>query len=185
MPSLKQLKKVMQKQKISPEIMAQMDLDANQSSSNPYPLIAAIDKMDELLTKEQRLSIMEQLGCCKTDKVTAPFKEFGRKYADKTIDDKIKLFDELNTPHRPPCHLNPDGTLSVYWDGQCVCSVIQKLPPPVCVSSTYCGCCGGHVRHTLQHALGVKLRLKDIVSTAISSHGKNHCEFVFEVIDLS
>ena len=180
MPSLKPLKTSMEKQKIPPEMMAQFDFAAD--SNDPRAVIAEISKMDGLLTKEQRLAVMERLGCCKTPRVTAPFKEFGRKYADKTVEEKLKLFDELKTGHKPPCHLNPDGTLSIYWDGKCPCGLINKLPQPVDVTITYCGCCGGHVRHTLQYALGVRLRLKDIVSSAISSQGEKRCEFLFEIV---
>ena len=41
MPSLKQLKKSMEKQKISPEIMAQIDFETDRN--NPCSFIAAID----------------------------------------------------------------------------------------------------------------------------------------------
>ena len=181
MPSLTQLKKHMEKQKISQDIMAQIDFETDRN--NPRSFIAATDKMDELLTKAQRLSVMEQLGCCKTPKVIAPFKAFRQKYADKTVEEKINLMDEIKSVHKPPCHLNSDGTLSVYWDGHCPCGAINKLPQPVNVSITYCGCCGGHVRNTFQNTLGVKLRLKEIVSSVISSGGKERCEFLFEIVN--
>jgi len=99
MPSLKQLQKNMEKQKISTEIMAQIDFETDRN--NPLSFIAAINKMDELLIKEQRLSIMEQLGCCKTPKITAPFRAFRQKYADKTVAEKISLMYEIKSVHKP------------------------------------------------------------------------------------
>jgi hypothetical protein len=34
----------------------------------------------------------------------------------------------------------------------------------------------------LQNALGVDLQLKEIVSSAKDSNGKNRCEFLFEIL---
>jgi len=84
--------------------------------------------------------------------------------------------------------LNNDGSLSVYWGAgqagkyKCVCAAIKKLAAPGNISHTYCGCCGGHVRHNLQNALNVGLRLKEVESSTISSDGKERCEFLFEVV---
>jgi len=117
MQSLNQLKKSMKKVKISSEIIERIDFETDRN--NPLSFIAAINKMDEMLTKEQRLSVMEQMGCCKTPKIVAPFKEFGRKYADKSVEEKINLMSEIHSGHKPHCRLNSDGTLSVYWDGKC------------------------------------------------------------------
>jgi len=144
--------------------------------------------MDKLLTKEQCLSIMEEQGCCKTGKNDAANRAFGEKHAGKSIKEKVSLYAEADIPYRVPCRLNDDGTLSVFWgmgkDGayKCVCTGIKKLPQPAKVSRTYCGCCGGHVRHAYQNALGVKLRLKEIVSSAASSGGEERCEFLFEIV---
>lgn len=63
MPNLKKIRDTMKKQKIADEIIAQIDFEAD--CNNPYNVISLIDKMDELLTKEQCLSIMEKQGCCK------------------------------------------------------------------------------------------------------------------------
>ena len=49
------------------------------------------------------------------------------------------------------------------------------------VPLTFCGCCGGHIRNNYQKSLGVKLRLKEIVSSSSSSNGKKRCEFLYEV----
>jgi len=35
----------------------------------------------------------------------------------------------------------------------CPCGKIKKLQQPINISKTFCGCCGGHVRYTMQHAL--------------------------------
>ena len=41
---------------------------------------------------------------------------------------------------------------------------------------------GGHIRHHYQNILGVKLRLKEIVSSPISSNNKKRCEFLFDIL---
>ena len=48
MPNIKRMGRTMSKMKISPDIMAQMDFDADDRGNNVLPRIAVIDKMDEL-----------------------------------------------------------------------------------------------------------------------------------------
>lgn len=189
-PMAEKIRQTMVKQGIPEDIIARLafpDPDLK-GQARVEALLALIRRMDELLTREQRLRVMEQQGCCTTGKPAAAHRAFGRKHAGKSVAERIALFDELDTPHRPPCRLNPDGTLTVSWgferDGacQCVCGDIKKLPPPVHVSPTFCGCCGGHARQNLQRSLGVGLRLKEIVSSAASSGGQKHCEFTFEIV---
>ena len=151
-------------------------------------IFSLIDQMDSRMTEEQRYSVMQEQGCCKTDDITAPFRAFGQAHADKPLAEKVALLPELQTGHRAPCHLNADGTLAIYWgmeggENSCVCRTIRRMPEPKHVSLTYCGCCAGHVRNTYQYALGVKLQLKAIVSSPISSNGKNICSFIFNVIE--
>jgi len=177
----------MKKKGISEEIIKQFE-SVGAGGSYIEQRLATVDLMDRLLSKEQCLSVMEEQGCCVTGKPAAAHRAFGRKHEGKTVEERLRLFDELDTPHKPPCKLNGDGTLSVFWgfgqdgDYKCVCGNIGKLPQPVSLSPTYCGCCGGHVRQNLQKSLGVKLRLKEIVSSPVSSNGKKRCEFLFEII---
>ena len=190
MPNIKEIKKTMKKLGIHVETMSKIVFPKPQGNQ-PDEVLALIDQMEKLLTHEQCLSVMEEQGCCKDEKITAPFVEFRLKHKDKTVDEKIKLFDEIKSGHKPSCNLNHDGTLSIFWDGwnsdknQCVCHVIKRLYKnrggQINVSKTFCGCCAGHVRNTFQCALGVKLRLKDIVSSPINSDGKEKCSFLFEI----
>jgi hypothetical protein len=188
MPTVANIKKTMRKKGIPAELIAQFEFP-KPSGNQTEEVLSLINQMDKLLTREQCLSIMEEQGCYKTEKVVAPFREFEQKYVNKTVEEKIQLLTELDTPHRIPCHLNPDGTLSIYWgfgqegNYECICRKMNHKykSEPVNVSKTFCGCCAGHVRNTYQHALGVNLRLKEIVSSPISSDGKKQCEFLFEV----
>jgi len=187
MPNLiKDIKNTMVKKGISEEIFTQFDF-SEANYNQPERILTLINQMDKLLSKEQCLSIMEEQGCCTTGKPAKAHSDFGKKYAQKTVEERIGLFEKLETPHKPSCKLNEDGTLSVFWgtgnegDYKCVCGFMKKLSQPVNVSKTFCGCCGGHARKILQRSLGVKLRLNKIASSAISSKGKKHCEFIFKI----
>jgi hypothetical protein len=154
-------------------------------------LINIASLMEKLLTKEQCLSIMEQQGCCKTGKMESGNRAFGREHAEKTIEEKIKLYAESDVPYKVPCRLNADGTLTLFCQLEqhankfrCHCPEMKKIKKkPVKTPLTYCGCCGGHVRHAYQLALGVKLKMIDIVSSVSNSNGENTCEFTFEIVE--
>jgi len=185
MPYPHKIKKTMIKQGIPEKIIAKFDFP---ESINLADTIAFVDQMDKLLTKEQCLAIMEEQGCCKTGVMDVTSRAFGQKYIDKTIEEKIKLLNGADVSYRLPCRLNDDATLSVFGyehDGgyKCGCHAIKKLPQqPIKISRTYCGCCGGLHRHSYQNLLGVTLRLKEIVSSPLSSNGEKRCEFLFEVV---
>jgi len=186
MPNLlKQIPEAMRKQGISEEIIAEFNISNDANSAEA--VMALITQMDGLLSEEQCLAIMQEQGCCKTGKPAAPHRAFGIEHAGKTLAEKVDLLNEANIPHKAPSRLNGDGTLSVYWGAEnmkgrnCPCGFIKKLPDSFEVPKTFCGCCGGHIRSNYQKSLGVKLRLKEIVSSSSSSGGKKRCEFLFEI----
>ena len=184
-PSLNKIKKTMTDLKIAPEAMAQMDF----AEKSPLSVINVIDKMDELLTKDQQLAVMEQQGCCKSGQRDKDCRAFGKEHAGKPLAEKLKLLAKVQYMMVP--QLNDNGTITVTWGGHqngvhqgattCSCGTIKKLKQPFSVSSTYCGCCAGHFLYHYQNALGVKLRLKDIVSSPLNTNGEKPCSFVFEV----
>ena len=182
---IKQIPVTMKKQGISEEILTQLDMGDPKSAED---VMALIRQMDKLLTKEQRLAVMEQQGCCKTGTGPAAHREFGEKNSGKTLAEKISALNEAQMPHKAPCRLNDDGTLTVYWGNNdlrkksCPCGIIKKLPDSAAVPLTFCGCCGGHILNNYQKSLGVKLRLKEIVSSSSSSNGKKRCEFLYEIV---
>lgn len=190
MPNLKKMKETMLSLGIPPEIMAQMDLDANQTGNGPYPALAVIDKMDELLPIGQRLAVMEREGCCKGGKRDKDCKAFGKENADKPLPEKLKLLFTVENMMNP--RLNDDGTFTITMSGYqngvhkgkttCSCGAIKKLKEPFSVSSTYCGCCAGHFMYHYQNALKAKLRLKEINSSPLDTGGEKPCSFTFEIL---
>jgi hypothetical protein len=193
MPNLmKTIKETMIKQNYPPEVIDLLGFDAEPAGEGSAKgastaIFGVIERMDKLLTHEQCLAIMEQQGCCVTGKPAAAHRAFGQKYSDKSVAERIALLGELDSVHNPPCRLIDDGTLSVFWGMEdngayrCVCGYVNKLPQPAHISSTFCGCCGGHARKNLERSLGVKLRLKEIISSAASTDGKKQCEFLYEI----
>ena len=187
MPTLKKIRDTMKKQKISDGIMAQMDFEAD--CNNPINIISLIDKMDELLTKEQCLSIMEKQGCCKGGQRDKYYKAFAKEHAGKTLLEKLDLLSGFQYM-MPPC-LNDDGTFTItFGDHQnhtgkhtCACGSIKKLKQPFSISPTYCGCCAGHLLYHYQNALGVKLKLKEINSSPLNTNGEKPCKFTFKVLN--
>jgi hypothetical protein len=191
MPTLKKIRDTMKKQKINDEIMAQMDFEAD--CNNPFNIISLIDKMDELLTPEQRLAVMEQQGCCKTGKRDRDCRAFAKEHVGKSLTEKLSLTYTVEYMTAPL--LNDDGTFTITMEGQatnnsvhqgkttCSCGSIKKLKQPFSVSSTYCGCCAGHFLYHYQNALGVKLRLKEINSSPLNTNGEKPCKFTFEVLN--
>ena len=185
MPNLlKSIPETMRKQGVPDNTITQFNIADTYSSEAVMDLIS---QMDRLLTKEQRLSIMQEQGCCKTGIAPKGHLAFGRANADKSLEEKVRLLNLSDMPHNAPCRLNGDGTLTVYWGAEdlskrsCPCGIIKKLPEGAKVPITFCGCCGGHIRSNYQKSLGAKLRLKEIVSSSSSSGGKKRCEFLFDV----
>lgn len=189
MPTLKKIRDTMIKQKIDDGIMAQMDFEAD--CNNPVNIISLIDKMDELLTKEQCLSIMEKQGCCKGGQRDKDCKSFALEHAGKTLSEKLVLMSNIQYM-MSPC-LNDDGTFTITFGYHqngvhtgkhtCSCGSIKKMKQPFSISPTYCGCCAGHFLYHYQNALGVKLKLKEINSSPLNTNGEKPCKFTFEVLN--
>jgi hypothetical protein len=187
MPKIEKMLETMREQGIPEETISKFTLPRIKKAT-PKEIVEFTRQMDEFLSDEQCIRVMDEQGCNKTNKVSARFRVFGEKYADKTIEERLELWSELDSPHKAKCRLNKDGTLSIIFgrasgeNYDCPCNPIKKLKPydfPL----TYCGCCGAHVRYSHEFALGVKLRLKEIVSSMANSNGAKRCEFLYEVIE--
>lgn len=192
MPCIKKMKQTMKNQGISDEIISQFTF-AEQKGNRPEPIISFIDLLDKLLTKEQVLRIMQNEGCSKGGQRDIDAKAFGKLHKEKSLFEKIELMKTADLGYIFPPTLNADGTLSISFGGHqngvhkgkttCSCGAIKKLKQPFSVSSTYCGCCAGHFMYHYQNALGIKLRLKQIVSSPLNTNGEKPCSFIYEIIE--
>ncbi len=126
----------------------------------------AMARMDALLDRPTRYAIREACACCLGGKRLETSKRIAK--AHESLEDRIKAADESGYVGK--IAVQDDGRLLVSFapEGEasyrCVCLTKPEKP----VSITYCYCCGGHVKHHLQIALGRKLSCT-VRSSALSS----------------
>lgn len=142
----------------------------------------AMERMDSLMDLETRKSVRESCACSLGGKRAEICSEIVKRHS--ALEDRIAAANEAKYVFGQGVERLPDGSLQVRFfpEGQdsyqCVC--LRGASEPI--SMTYCYCCGGHIRHHLQTALGRQLSLT-AKTTALSSGGKESCTFVFRVED--
>lgn len=140
----------------------------------------AMKRMDDLLDKATRHKVREDCACCLGGKRLEVSKGIAKK--NSTLDDRLKAANEARFVFGHSVTLQDDGRILVSFFPEglpeygCVC--LRKAGAPI--SITYCYCCGGHVKHHLQHALGRKLEMT-VKSSALSSGGTRPCQFLFAI----
>jgi len=181
-----EIKQTMLEKGIPADIMEQFVFPATEAET-PEEKIAFADQMDRLLSKEQIIAVMEEQGCEKYAH-EPHYSALMVKLNGKSIQERIDILNAMDITEQANYRINNDGTLSIFADHKrnekyiCCCPIIHKLSKPAAVSLTYCGCCSGHLKYHAETFLGVKLRLKEIVSSPISSDGEKYCEHLFEII---
>lgn len=142
----------------------------------------AMRRMDKLLDAKTRRAVRESCACCLGGKRQQQSKAIARNY--QSLEERIAAANETKFVFGHSVALQDDGRVLVEFEPEgkehyrCVC--LSKAQEPI--SITYCYCCGGHVKHHLQTALGRKLELK-VRSSALASFGKKPCTFLFKVLD--
>jgi len=140
----------------------------------------AMLRMDNLLDRETRYAVREACACCLGGKRLKIAKGILRE--NEKLEDRIKAANEARYVFGHSVTMREDGRILVcFWpegltEYRCVCLPKAKEP----LSITYCYCCGGHVKHHLQIALGRKLACK-VRASAVSSGGKKPCTFIFSM----
>lgn len=140
----------------------------------------AMLRMDNLLDRETRYAVREACACCLGGKRLKIAKGILRE--NEKLEDRIKAANEARYVFGHSVTMMEDGRILVcFWpegltEYRCVCLPKAKEA----LSITYCYCCGGHVKHHLQIALGRKLACK-VRSSAVSSGGKKPCTFIFSM----
>ena len=142
----------------------------------------AMLRMDELLDEDTRRAVREACACCLGGKRLAISKAIAKK--NGTLEDRIEAANQAKYIFPNGVTMRKDGRIRVSFAPEglsaygCSCfSGKAKGPLPI----TYCYCCGGHVKHHLQIALGRKLECQ-VLSSALSSGGKKPCTFIFTLL---
>jgi hypothetical protein len=138
----------------------------------------AMLRMNKLLPMTTRKAVREGCACCLGGKRLKTSKTIASENA--TLEERIKAADAANYV----------GSITLQADGEIVARFnLQKQPPYRCyclpqaqkpLPITYCFCCGGHVKHLLQVALGQELDCTTI-SSALSSGWQKACTFSFKI----
>ncbi len=140
----------------------------------------AMKRMNRLLDPETRQSVRENCACCIGGQRLKLSKEIAAKYS--SLEDRIKATSKVPLTFANGATMeNGKIVIRFYPEGQdhyrCVCLPQAKESLPI----TYCYCCGGHMKHHLQIALGVELSCK-ARSSALSSGGKKGCVFEYIIV---
>jgi hypothetical protein len=142
----------------------------------------AMVRMDNLLDYETRRTVREGCACCLGGRRLKISKIIAKE--NESLEERIKAADEANFVFGNSVTMTENGEIQVSFfpEGldhyRCVCLPQAKEPLPI----TYCYCCGGHVKHHLQIALGRELDCT-VLSSALSSGGKEPCTFSFRVAE--
>lgn len=146
--------------------------------------IHAINYMDENLPEDLCHSIRDACACSTGGWRLKAMQKIAREYQQENLENKLAAINQVTYSGKP--FLNEDGTITASIGDKggfpCPCPVFDGLVVDQAVSKTYCYCCAGHFRFHYQIALGVKLRTKTVVSSALNSQQKEPCRFVYEIL---
>jgi hypothetical protein len=179
-----ELAKQLEEAEVEPEIIDQIMDGGKEILRKTSPekkadwMREAMLRMNKLLPVRTRKSVREGCACCMGGKRLKISKIIASENA--TLEERIKAADAANYV----------GSITLQADGDIVARFnLQKQPPYRCyclpqaqkpLSITYCFCCGGHVKHLLQVALGRELDCTTI-SSALSSGWQKPCTFSFKI----
>ncbi len=140
----------------------------------------AMLRMNKLLDVETRKVVREGCACCLGGQRLKISKGIAKEY--ESLEERIKAANKAN--YVGSVMMQENGEILVRFNLQshepyrCYCLPKAEKPLPI----TYCYCCGGHVKHHLEIALGRKLDCTTL-SSALSSGGKKPCTFSFRIIE--
>ncbi len=141
----------------------------------------AMERMDRLMPLPQRQAVRESCACCLSGERLKVSKKIAKQHA--TLDERITAANQTPFVFGNSVKRESDGTITVRFEPEgatntrCVCLGAVTEP----ISDSYCFCCGGHIKHHLQIALGVKVTCK-VVHTALTTAGKEGCTFNYQII---
>jgi len=84
-PKIENMLQTMREQEISEEILSQFPMPRIKKAT-PEEIVAFISCMDELLSKEQCISVMGEQGCNKTNKYSARHRLFYHEFRAYVIE---------------------------------------------------------------------------------------------------
>jgi len=149
---------------------------------------AVMEKCDELLDFDIIGEMMFHRACCKGGFRLNNARMIAREHGDKSLEEKLELLGQQKYMGHP--RLNENGDIFTGYcaggsgDGATHCSCWRfggKFSEGGVMPTSYCLCCGGHFRFHYQKALGLKLRVKEVV-TSVFDDPPDYCSFVLEIV---
>jgi hypothetical protein len=140
-------------------------------------MAGAMRRMDELLEPRVAHAARERCACCLGGMRQKLSRAIGKEH--ESLEERIRAANETPFVFGHSVSLTEEGAVRVRFAPQdapshrCVCLPKAKEP----VSITYCYCCGGHVKHNLQNALGRKVEIT-VETSALASGGREPCTFL-------
>jgi hypothetical protein len=193
MPDVEKFVESMKKNKVDPGIIDQIlnveyQKDDNPGQENANYYAKAMPKCEELLGFDMTAKIMFGRACCKSGYRLENAKQLNKDHGDKPLAEKLELLGTLKYMGMP--RLNEDGDIETTAVGShsaanmtCPCWRLKGCAPTgEKMPLTYCLCCAGHFMFHYQKALNLNLQVKRVVSSIISSQGKEPCVFIYEIL---
>lgn len=139
----------------------------------------AMIKMDKLLDIETRIAVREGCACHLGGQKARACQKIVQE--NESLEERIKAVSGKkyicgSVIMKANGEIIACGNTDERYYRKCVCLPEAKEPLPI----TYCYCCGGHVKHHLQTALGRKLD-GTVIASPLSSGGKKPCTFSFRI----
>ena len=143
--------------------------------------IRFVEKMDELLTEEQRLLLWGYGGRCIGGKTGERAAKFAQELTGSLAEKIARLQEDY---HMYGVELNSDGTITAYCGCHCLQFRIDEPEREVVRTKTPSayGCSAGAAFHNIKMALGVNARIKSI-DYPKEGDGRNYMPFVIEVME--
>ncbi len=150
-------------------------------------MAAALMKCEELLGFEKTAEVMFHRSCCKSGFRLANARQLAREHGEKPLKERLFLLGNLKWMGKP--ELTADGNIMTVAVGSnatknmtCSCGRLGGCKPKsAAMPLSYCLCCAGHFRFHYEKALGLKLKVKQVVSSILNSNGREPCVFVYRV----
>lgn len=172
------------KNKIDPSIIEEVmeGGDTILASTKPEKkadwLREAMVKLTSRLDYETVKTVREGCACCLGGKRLKDSKAIYKN--GKNLEERVALANETPFVFGHSVNLHEDGKIIVRFGPEgpatfkCPCLPKASSALPI----AYCMCCGGHVKHHLQTATGLKLDCR-VVSSVLNSEGRETCVFEF------
>ena len=146
----------------------------------------SMNVMDDLLDGKIKQKVREECACNLKGKRQIMCKELFEK--NISVEEKIEEINKNHYVFGKEIKIIGKGTYEVtFWDES------MQVKPCACwghkntwhlnkkMSSTYCLCCGGHIKHFLEILLGKRVEVV-FISSALSSNGEKNCRFQLKEI---